>query len=109
MRELRNRHDVVGRAIAGAHRIGHLKIQHAIDLQLRVVSGDTDLAGHIQRDFFEAVFVGHALDKRRDEVQPGAEGFVVFSQSLDDPRILLRHDPECLGDKNHRNDKSDDC
>src|SRR5674476_839488 len=48
LRQLGDRHDVVTRSVAGPHRIGHLKIQDAIDLQLGVVTRDADLAGDVQ-------------------------------------------------------------
>ena len=65
--------DVVGRTIAGAHRIGDLKVQDAINLQLRVVARDADLARHIQRYFFEAVLVGNAVDEGNQEIQARRE------------------------------------
>ena len=44
LRELRDRDDVVRRAVGREPRIGHLEVQDAVDLQLRVVLGDADLA-----------------------------------------------------------------
>ena len=39
----------------------------ARSLQLGVVAGDADLAGHIERDFFQAVLVGDLVHKRHQE------------------------------------------
>jgi hypothetical protein len=55
LRQLGDGHDVVAGAVAGAHGVGHLKVQDAVHLQLGVVAGDADLAGHVERDFLEAV------------------------------------------------------
>jgi hypothetical protein len=53
LRQLRDGHDVVGRAVAGAHGVGDLEVQDAVHLQLGVVARDADLAGHVQRDFLQ--------------------------------------------------------
>ena len=71
--QLRDGHDVVGRAVAGAHRVRHLKVQDAVHLQLGVVTRDADLAGHIQRDFLQAVLVGDTVDEGDQEVQSRCE------------------------------------
>ena len=68
LRQLRHRHDVVGRAIARQPRVGHLEIQNAIDLQLRVVACDANLARHVQRNFFQAVLLNHVVNEGHNKI-----------------------------------------
>ena len=99
LRQLGNREHKVRRAVRGFHRVGDLEINHAVHLQLRVVTGDTDLAGDIHRDFFERMAVGHAVNERHNDVQTGQKGTVVFTKALQHPRTLLRNDLYGLRDK----------
>jgi hypothetical protein len=81
LRQLRDRHDIVGRTVRGAHRIGHLEVQHAVDRELRVVLADADLAGHIQRDLLERMLVGDPVDEGDQEVQAGRQRTVVLADA----------------------------
>ena len=92
MRKLGDGHDVIAGAVRSEFRVGYLKIDDAVDGKLGVVAGDADLAGHVQRDFFERVFVGQAVDKGNQDVQAGVEDFVETPQPLDDIGFLLRYD-----------------
>ena len=65
--------DVVGRAVRREPRIGHLEVQDAVDLQLRVVLGDADLRRHVERRLAQVVPVGDAVDERHDEIEAGRE------------------------------------
>ena len=47
LRQLRNGDHIVAGAVAGAHGIGHLKVENAVNLKLRVVARDADLAGDV--------------------------------------------------------------
>ncbi|KAG1390169.1 hypothetical protein G6F59_015290 [Rhizopus arrhizus] len=109
--KLRDRRNVVRRTVGRAHRVRHLEIQDAVDLQLRVVARDADLAGHGQRDFLERVLVRHAFDERDDEARAGRQDAVEFAQALDHPGVLLRHDGDRLDDDQDRqrdDDEQDD-
>jgi hypothetical protein len=106
--QLGNGNDVVGRAVAGAHRVRDLKVQDAIHLQLRVIPGDTYLAGHIQWHFLEAVFVGHPVNKWDQEVQARCKRGVVLAQTLHHPGILLRHHLDGARDEDDGNNKYDE-
>ena len=77
-------------------------------MQLRVVAGDADLAGHVQGDLLEAVFVGDAVHKRHQKIQARSEGAGVLAQAFFDPGVLLGHDLDGAGDEDHRNDQEDD-
>jgi hypothetical protein len=94
LRQLRDGDDVVAAAVAGAHRVGDLEVQDAVHLQLGVVLGDADLAGHVQRHFLQRMLVGHALDEGDDELQARGQRAVVLAQAFDHPGVLLRHDLE---------------
>jgi len=106
--QLRDRHDVVGRAVARQLGVRDLKVQDAVDLQLCVVARDADLAGHVERDFFEAVFVSHFVDEGHQEVQAWGQGAVVFTQSLHDPSALLGHHFDGAGDEDGGDDQQCD-
>ena len=99
LRQLGDGHDVVARAIAGPHGVGDLKVQNAIHLQLGVVAGNTNLAGHIQWNFFQAVLVRNPIDKRNDEVHSRGQGAGVFAQPLPNPSVLLGHHFNRLGNE----------
>jgi len=67
LRKLSNGEHVVRRAVASAHWVSDLEIDDSIDLQLRVVAGDANLAWHIERHFFQRMLIGDAFDERHDE------------------------------------------
>ena len=102
--QLRHGHDVVGRAIAGQLGVGDLKVQNAVNLQLRVVAGDANLAGHIERDFFQTVLLDHVVDKRHHKVQTRGQAGVEFAQSFDHPSLLLWHNLDGLDNEQDRDD-----
>ncbi len=108
LRQLRDGEDVVARAVAGAHRVGDLEVDDAVDLQLGVVLGDAHLAGHVQRHLLQRMLVGHALDEGDHELQPRRQRAVVLAQPLDHPGVLLRHDLEGLEDEDGGDDRHDD-
>ena len=107
LRQLGHGHDVVGRTVAGQLGVGHLKVQNAIDLQLGVVPRNTNLAGHIQRNFFQAVLLDHVVYKGHHKVQAGGQTGVEFAQPFDHPGLLLGHDFDGLDDEQDRNDHED--
>ena len=105
LRELRDSHLEIARAVRRKPRVGDLEIQDSIDLELRVVLGDADLARHVERYFAQVVLVGDAIDKRNDEIQSRREDGMKSPEALDDQRVLLRNDADCLDDDDHRDDK----
>ena len=106
--QLGHRHDVVAGAVAGAHGVCDLKVQDAVHLQLGVVLGDANLAGHVERNFLEAVPIGHAVHKRHQKVEARGEGASVFAQAFFDPGVLLWNDLDGSGDEDDRDDQDDD-
>ena len=78
------------------------------DLQLRVVARDADLAGHVERNFLEAVLVGHFVDEGHQQVQPWRQCACVFAQTLLDPGILLWDDLDGARDEDHGDDEYGD-
>ncbi len=86
----------------------HLEVEDAVDLQLGVVLGDADLAGNVERDFPQVVPVGDAIDERDHEIEPGLQHRVEPPQPLDDERVLLRNDPDRLGDDDDGHDEQRD-
>ena len=72
-------------------RIQHLHVEHRIDAHLHVVARDADLFRDVDRDFLEAVPVGHSLDEWNQNVEAGLQRAAVLAQILDDVGALLRH------------------
>ena len=110
MRQLGNGNDVVARAIRGPHRVSYLKIKHAVHGELRVVPGNTNLTGHIERHFLERVLVGHPVHEGDDQIQTRRQSLGVLAEPLDDPGLLLGNllDPFAQKDnRHHQNDESD--
>ena len=105
LRQLGDREHVVRRAIRCEPWIGHLKINDAVDLQLRVVPRDADLRRHVERNFAEIVAIRDPVDKRHDEVEPRLQHCVKFSPALDHPRALLWHDANRLDDDDEDDDE----
>ena len=101
LRELRDRGDVVRRAVGREPRIGHLVVEDAVDAELGVVLGDADLLGHVERHFLQRMHVGDAVEERDDEVEPGSSMPWKLPEALDHPRALLRHDAHALDDEGH--------
>jgi transposase len=58
LRELRDRLDVVRRAVRGELRIDHLEVDDPVHGELGVVLGDADLLRNVERDFLQRVLVG---------------------------------------------------
>jgi hypothetical protein len=108
LRKLRDRDDVVRRAVARLLGVRHLEIQDAVHLKLRVVARDANLAGDIERHFLQAVLVRDVVDEGDQEVQARRERGVKAPEPLDDPRVLLRHDLDRPRDEDDGHDKEDD-
>ena len=108
LRQLRDGGDVVAGAVTSAHRIGYLEVKDAVHLQLCVVAGNAHLAGNIQRNLFQHVFVSHFVDEWHQEIQPRRQRSVVFAQALHHPRVLLRHHFDGLPNINGSNDGQND-
>ncbi len=72
-------------------RIEHLHVQHRVDADLNVVARDADLLRDVDRDFLEAVPVGHLLDEGNENVKPGLQRPAVLAQVFDHEGALLRH------------------
>ena len=96
------------RAVRRELRVGHLEVQDAVDLQLRVVLGDADLARHVERDLAQVVPVGDAVDERDHEIEPRLQHRVEAPEPLDDQRVLLRHDADRRDDDDERDDEQRD-
>ena len=91
-------------------RIHHLHIQHRIDPHLNVVARDANLFGDVDRDFLEAVPVGHPLDERNQDVKAGLQCAAVLAQMLDDVGALLRHHHRGFRDHDdHDHGDDDEC
>ena len=86
-----------------------MKVQNPVNLKLRIVFSDANLARHIQRNFFQAVLVSHAVNEGHQKVQPGGEGLLEFTEPFNDPRILLGHHFDGSGDEYQGDDQDDNC
>ena len=108
MGELGNRHDVVAGAVGSEFRIGYLEIDNAVNGKLGVVAGDTNLAGNVQRHFFERVAVGNAVNERNQDVQTGGQRVVKSAEAFNDVNFLLRHDDKGFEAENYDDKQQDD-
>ena len=99
----------IARAIGRELRVGHLKIEDTVHLQLRIVFGDADLAWNIKRYFAQIVLVSDAVDKRNHEIQSGREHGMESSPTFDNQRMLLRNDTYRLGDNDDDNQEQCQC
>ena len=77
-------------------------------MQLCVVARDADLAGHVQRDFLQAVFLDDLINKRNHKIQARRQAGMEFPQSFNHPGLLLRHDLDGLDDEQDGDDHEDD-
>ncbi|MPN49533.1 hypothetical protein SDC9_197154 [bioreactor metagenome] len=75
---------------------------------MRVVARDADLAGHVERDFLQAVLVGNLVDEGDDEFEAGCEGARVLAQALLHPGVLLGDDLDRLRDEDGCDDEEND-
>ena len=105
LRELRDRDPEIARPVRGEPGIGDLEIQNAVDLQLRIVLGDANLAGDIERDFAQVVLIRDAIDERQHEVEPRSQHRMEPPEALDDQRMLLRNDADRLDDDDDGHDE----
>jgi hypothetical protein len=105
LRELRDRDHEIARSVRGELGIGDLEVQDAVDLELRVVLGDADLAGDVEGYFAQVVLVGDAVDERQHEIESRRQDGVEPSQPLDHQRVLLRHDADRLDDDDDRHNE----
>ena len=108
LRELRNCHLEVARAVGGELGVGDLEVEDAVDLQLRIVLGDADLRRHVERNFAQVVLVRDAIDERDHEIEAGLQHGVEAPESLDDERMLLRHHANRLRNHDERDDEQRD-
>ena len=108
--ELRDREHVVRGAVGGELRVDHLEVDDPVHRELRVVLGDADLLGDVQRHFLERVLVGHAVDEGHDHVEPRGQHLVELAQALDHPGLLLGDDADALDDQHddHRDEERGD-
>ncbi len=109
LRQLGDGGDVVAGAIGRQAWIGHLEIQHAVHLQLSVVLGDANLARHIQRHFLQQVAIGDAVDERHHDIQARRQRGMEFTQTLDHPGVLLRHDLDSLDHEHDDDEQNEQC
>ena len=104
--KLRDGQFEVARSVGRQFGIRHLEIQDAVDLQLRIVLGDADLAGNVERNLAQVVLVTHGVDERDDEIQPRLQNAMESAEALDHEGALLRNDAEVAGQQHHHgNDK----
>ena len=108
LRELRDRHLEVARAIGRELGVRHLEVEDAVDLQLRVVLRDADLAGNVEWNLAQVVLVGDAIDERDDEIESGLQHRVETPEPFDHQRVLLRHDADRTRDDDHSDDEEGD-
>ena len=109
LRQLRNSGDVIAGSVRGQHRIRNLEIQHTVDLQLRIVLGNTDLTRQIQRHFLQHMSIGDTVDKGHHDIQPRQQSGMKFTQALDHPGVLLRYHFYRLEDKYQSNKQNKQC
>jgi hypothetical protein len=75
-------------------RIKHARVEHAVELERHVVGRDGRLAGDLNGHLLEALDVGDAVEEGHEDGQAGLEDAVELAHALDDPRRLLRHEPD---------------
>ena len=105
LRKLGDGEEIVGDAVGGVAGIHHLQIQHAIDAHLNVVGSDADLFLHIDGLLLQGVLVGHALQKRHQDVEARRKGARELAEIFDHVGALLRHDDRRFDD----DDDGDNC
>ncbi|EEG33838.1 hypothetical protein NEIFLAOT_01101 [Neisseria flavescens NRL30031/H210] len=85
-----------------------MEVDDAIHGQLSVVAGNTDLAGNIQRNFFQRVTIGDTVDKWDKDVQTCSQRFVKTAQSFDHINFLLWYNDKGFETKNNNDDEDED-
>ena len=73
----------------GGGLVANLDVDHAIDLNEDVVLGDGGQVGDGDGLLLERVHVGDAVNRRDQQVNPGAKGPDVLAESFDHKRLLL--------------------
>ena len=94
---------VVGDAVGGKMGIQHLHVKDCVHGNLDVIARYADLFGNVERLLFQAVTIGHALDERDQNVEPGLQRAAVLAQIFYDKRTLLRHHGRRARNHDHRN------
>jgi len=84
LRKLRDRQNRAAGAVGCESRIRNLEVQNAIDLQLRVVLGDTHLWRHVERHLAQVVPGRNAVYERNGEAQARLKNGVEAAQPLND-------------------------
>ena len=69
-----------------------MKIDDAVNSQLRIIARDADLAGYIQGNFFQRMTVGDAVDKGNQNIQTGRQGAMETPEPFDNVDFLLWDD-----------------
>mmetsp|Transcript_11334 Transcript_11334/g.34538 ORF Transcript_11334/g.34538 Transcript_11334/m.34538 type:complete len:425 (+) Transcript_11334:365-1639(+) len=77
------------RRLVGVH---HPDIQNSVDGHRNVIPRDGVLVWNIQSLLLEVVHVPYAVYNRNKDVDAAVEDAAEFSEALDHPRLLLRHD-----------------
>ena len=108
MGKLGDRHDVVTGAVGSEFRVGDLEVDDAVNGKLGVVAGNTDLAGNVQRHFFQRVAVGDAVNERNQNVQTGGQRVVKSAEAFNDVNFLLWHDDKGFEAENYNDKQQDD-
>ena len=85
-----------------------MEVDDAVHGKLGVVAGDADLAGNVQRHFFERVAVGDAVNERNQDVQTGGQRVVKSAEAFNDVNFLLRHDDKGFEAENYNDKQQDD-
>ena len=75
-------------------------------MKLRVVLSDAHLRRDVEWRFAQVVPIRDAVHERNDEVEARCEHAVEAPETLDNPRLLLRHDADRLDDANQDDDEN---
>src|SRR5262249_49104500 len=108
LRELRNRKTVVGDAVGRQMGVENLQVEHGVDADLDVVSGDANLLGDVDRLLLQVVPVSNAFHKGNQDMKPGLQRAAVPAETLHDVGALLGHHRRGFGDQNDDDEGDND-
>src|SRR5690606_7257686 len=100
--------NVVGDLVGGGAGVGHLEVQHRVDLDDEVVLGDHGLGPEADDLLAQVDHRVDAVDVRDDEVQARLEGAMVATEPFHVPGAGLGHDPHRSQYGDHREQHQDD-
>ncbi len=105
--ELFNSAEVVVDFVRCRPGVSHLEVDNGVDRHHEVVLRDHGLRRERHHLLPHVDERTHPVDKRHQNVQARAEGFVIFTEAFNHPGGGLRHNPHCT-EQNHHNKNSND-